>query len=182
VHLIIDGDLAVGRLQIRLISPTSGEQTARSAAERATDEAHRVAALPSESPELARVDRAAYTIDRTADVLELQGMTDFLVHLGEMYRAHGSQDASSGRGWRVAIAGVDPAGPPIGTIALREVALARVGGTTVVGPGTANAHRLAATPQAALPPRFARRTQSADGTVAQDAAFDRLLEGVSVPR
>ncbi|MCP4872006.1 MAG: FAD:protein FMN transferase [Proteobacteria bacterium] len=176
VQLIVDGDLSLGRLQIRLVSPASGQEAARAAADLAIVEAKRVAALPDSSPELARAEREAYAVDRTADILELQGMTDFLVHMGGVHRARGSQDATAGRGWRVAIAGVDPEGEPIGTVALKDVALARVHATTVIGPGAATVHRLAKEAPASVPDGFAMRTEG-EG---QDAAFDRMLEGVRV--
>lgn len=174
----MDGDLSLGRMQIRVVSPVSGQDAARVAAALAIAEAKRVAALPEDSPELARPARGAYAVDRAADILQVQGMTDFLVHMGGVHRARGSQDATLGRGWRIAIAGADPEGGPIGTVALKDAALARVRATTVIGPGAATAHGWATKSPASVPEGFVMRVEGGE----MDAGFAGMLEAVVVER
>lgn len=102
-----DQDLLGARLQIRVLAPASGRAQAEAAIEIAFAETERVAGLPEDSPELAAAptQRLPYAVDRAADLLTREGTTDFLVTAEPTFRARGSQDGSSDRGWRVGVPG-----------------------------------------------------------------------------
>ena len=110
---------------LRVLTPSEGAEQAKAAIAAGLAEAKRVTGLSAAdraSPELeasrgslrALAEAAqlavsepspgilvAYAVDRSADVLLAHGMTDFLIDAGTLLRAHGSQDARHGRGWKV---------------------------------------------------------------------------------
>ena len=202
---MLDASVGSGRLLIRLLTPSTGREAAQGALDSARAEIARVAAVPS-GPELeaaeaaarrtaralgsrAPIDaaelRQAYAIDRAVARLLDAGMGDFLVDGGDVVRAQGSQDATLGRGWHVAVFGPD--GDVRGTARLRDQSLARRAGaspacTTVAASAVLALGSRAALEATGLAPEGPRdlglRVERADGGVDQNPVFQALLNPV----
>ena len=164
VEVVGEADVLDTKLQIRVLAPASGQPQAEAAIAQAMAETERVAGLPADSRELAatkaprprsrpraraatRPPRLPYAVDRASDVLVREGMTDFLVTSEPTFRARGSQDGSTGRGWRVGLPGPEePSGAPPSRV-LRDEALHWTGdggaGWLAVGPRASEAARSA---------------------------------------
>jgi len=149
VEVVGEADVLDTKLQIRVLAPASGQPQAEAAIAQAMAETERVAGLPADSRELAatKAPRLPYAVDRASDVLVREGMTDFLVTSEPTFRARGSQDGSTGRGWRVGLPGPEePSGAPPSRV-LRDEALHWTGdggaGWLAVGPRASEAARSA---------------------------------------